>query len=394
MTEPTRTPRRNKTPLLVLTLIFAAIGIYWGVKHFGTWQYQESSENAYVNGHLVQISAQIPGRVSQILVDDNDTVQAGQVLAVLDDNNAVLALEKARSQLIQAVRQNARLHSSVNAAQAQSAAQLADVKRAQVAVQKAEADWKRREALRGVDAVSAEEAAHAKNALDNARATLQAAQAAARSAKAQEQAQRDAVGNAVPLEQQPDVLAAASQFKEAWLAVRRTQIVAPVSGQVAKRSVQLGQQISAGAPLMAIVPMTDLWVDVNFKETQLVNIKVGQSVDLVSDFYGEDVKFKGVVQGLSAGTGSAFSLLPAQNATGNWIKVVQRVPVRVLLDKQELAAHPLRIGLSMHAVVDTRQAGQPVNAAAPKRNGTPVSIPVEDLSQADKLVAEIIAANR
>ena len=184
MTESTRTPRRNKTPLLVLTLIFAAIGIYWGVKHFGTWQYQESSENAYVNGHLVQISAQIPGRVSQILVDDNDTVQAGQVLAVLDDNNAVLALEKARSQLIQAVRQNARLHSSVNAAQAQSAAQLADVKRAQVAVQKAEADWKRREALRGVDAVSAEEAAHAKNALDNARATLQAAQAAARSAKA------------------------------------------------------------------------------------------------------------------------------------------------------------------------------------------------------------------
>ena len=168
MTEPTRTPRRNKTPLLVLTLIFAAIGIYWGVKHFGTWQYQESSENAYVNGHLVQISAQIPGRVSQILVDDN---------------NAVLALEKARSQLIQAVRQNARLHSSVNAEQAQSAAQLADVKRAQVAVQKAEADWKRREALRGVDAVSAEEAAHAKNALDNARATLQAAQAAARSAK-------------------------------------------------------------------------------------------------------------------------------------------------------------------------------------------------------------------
>ena len=149
MTESTRTPRRNKTPLLVLTLIFAAIGIYWGVKHFGTWQYQESSENAYVNGHLVQISAQIPGRVSQILVDDNDTVQAGQVLAVLDDNNAVLALEKARSQLIQAVRQNARLHSSVNAAQAQSAAQLADVKRAQVAVQKAEADWKRREALRG-----------------------------------------------------------------------------------------------------------------------------------------------------------------------------------------------------------------------------------------------------
>ena len=207
----------------------------------------------------------IPGRVSQILVDDNDTVQAGQVLAVLDDNNAVLALEKARSQLIQAVRQNARLHSSVNAAQAQSAAQLADVKRAQVAVQKAEADWKRREALRGVDAISAEEAAHAKN--DFGQRPRHIAGCTGRSAF------RQSAGTGATrrgrqrraLEQQPDVLAAASQFKEAWLAVRRTQIVAPVSGQVAKRSVQLGQQIGAGAPLMAIVPMTELWVDVNFK---------------------------------------------------------------------------------------------------------------------------------
>ncbi|MDK4536946.1 HlyD family efflux transporter periplasmic adaptor subunit, partial [Kingella kingae] len=236
-----------------------------------------------------------------------------------------------------------------------------------------------------------EELSHVKVALDNARATLQAAQAAVQAAKAQEQAQRDAVGKDIPLEQQPEVMAAASAFKEAWLAVQRTQVRAPVSGQVAKRNVQLGQQIGAGAPLMAIVPMNDLWVDVNFKETQLAKLKAGQEVELTSDFYGSDVKFKGTIQGLSAGTGSAFSLLPAQNATGNWIKVVQRVPVRVRLNPQELAAHPLRIGLSMHATVDTRnQSGDNMtNVANPKQPALS-----EDLSQADKLVADIIANSR
>lgn len=391
MTNSKPSKQRNKKPLLAMTIIFAAIGAGWATFHFGSWQHLEESENAYVNGHTVQVSAQLHGRVSQILVDDTDTVQAGQVLLTLDNNDATLALEKAKSQLVLAVRQNARLNSGINAAQAQAAAQAAEVKRAQVAVQKAEADWKRRESLRGSDAVSAEELSHVKVALDNARATLQAAQAAVQAAKAQEQAQRDAVGNNIPLEQQPEVMAAASAFKEAWLAVQRTQVRAPVSGQVAKRNVQLGQQIGAGAPLMAIVPMNDLWVDVNFKETQLAKLKAGQEVELTSDFYGSDVKFKGTIQGLSAGTGSAFSLLPAQNATGNWIKVVQRVPVRVRLNPQELAAHPLRIGLSMHATVDTRnQSGSAVSAV----NETKQPALSEDLSQADKLVADIIANSR
>lgn len=391
MTNSKPSKQRNKKPLLAMTIIFAAIGAGWAAFHFGSWQHLEESENAYVNGHTVQVSAQLHGRVSQILVDDTDTVQAGQVLLTLDNNDATLALEKAKSQLVLAVRQNARLNSGINAAQAQAAAQAAEVKRAQVAVQKAEADWKRRESLRGSDAVSAEELSHVKVALDNARATLQAAQAAVQAAKAQEQAQRDAVGNNIPLEQQPEVMAAASAFKEAWLAVQRTQVRAPVSGQVAKRNVQLGQQIGAGAPLMAIVPMNDLWVDVNFKETQLAKLKAGQEVELTSDFYGSDVKFKGTIQGLSAGTGSAFSLLPAQNATGNWIKVVQRVPVRVRLNPQELAAHPLRIGLSMHATVDTRnQSGSAVSAV----NETKQPALSEDLSQADKLVADIIANSR
>lgn len=391
MTNSKPSKQRNKKPLLAMTIIFAAIGAGWATFHFGSWQHLEESENAYVNGHTVQVSAQLHGRVSQILVDDTDTVQAGQVLLTLDNNDATLALEKAKSQLVLAVRQNARLNSGINAAQAQAAAQAAEVKRAQVAVQKAEADWKRRESLRGSDAVSAEELSHVKVALDNARATLQAAQAAVQAAKAQEQAQRDTVGNNIPLEQQPEVMAAASAFKEAWLVVQRTQVRAPVSGQVAKRNVQLGQQIGAGAPLMAIVPMNDLWVDVNFKETQLAKLKAGQEVELTSDFYGSDVKFKGTIQGLSAGTGSAFSLLPAQNATGNWIKVVQRVPVRVRLNPQELAAHPLRIGLSMHATVDTRnQSGSAVSAV----NETKQPALSEDLSQADKLVADIIANSR
>ena len=391
MTNSKPSKQRNKKPLLAMTIIFAAIGAGWATFHFGSWQHLEESENAYVNGHTVQVSAQLHGRVSQILVDDTDTVQAGQVLLTLDNNDATLALEKAKSQLVLAVRQNARLNSGINAAQAQAAAQAAEVKRAQVAVQKAEADWKRRESLRGSDAVSAEELSHVKVALDNARATLQAAQAAVQAAKAQEQAQRDAVGKDIPLEQQPEVMVAASAFKEAWLAVQRTQVRAPVSGQVAKRNVQLGQQIGAGAPLMAIVPMNDLWVDVNFKETQLAKLKAGQEVELTSDFYGSDVKFKGTIQGLSAGTGSAFSLLPAQNATGNWIKVVQRVPVRVRLNPQELAAHPLRIGLSMHATVDTRnQSGSAVSAV----NETKQPALSEDLSQADKLVADIIANSR
>lgn len=391
MTEHQVSQQRNKKPLWILTALFAAIGLGWAGMYFGAWQHREESENAYVNGRTVQISAQLHGRVSQILVDDTDVVKVGQVLLVLDDNDAVLALEKARSQLVQAVRQNARLNSGINAAQAQAAAQLAEVKRAQAALKFAQEDWQRRESLRGTDAVSAQELSHAKVTLENARASLQAAQAAARAAQAQEQAQRDTVGKEVPLEQQPDVMAAASMFKEAWLAVQRTQVRAPVAGQVARRSVQLGQQIGAGTPLMAVVPMDDLWVDVNFKETQLAKLKVGQTVELTSDFYGDDVKFKGVIQGLSAGTGSAFSLLPAQNATGNWIKVVQRVPVRVHLDKQQLVEHPLRIGLSMHATVDTRQTGEQL-ANVSVTNTQPAL--TEDLTQADKLVAEIIAANR
>lgn len=388
------TQQRNKKALLLMTLVFFAIGATWAALYFGTWAHQETSENAYVNGRVVQITAQVHGKVTRILVDDTDFVQAGQILLQLDDNDARLALEKAQSALVQAIRQNAKMHSGVNAAAAQAAAQVADVNRAQVALRNAEADWKRRELLRGSDAISVEELAHAKMALDNARAVFQAAKAAAMSAQAQEQVQRDALGKQVVLERQPEIMAAVSQFKEAWLALQRTKIRAPVAGQVARRSVQLGQQIGAGAPLMAIVPMDDLWVDVNFKETQLARLKVGQKVYLSSDVYGEDVPFTGIIQGMSAGTGSAFSLLPAQNATGNWIKVVQRVPVRVALDKRELVAHPLRIGLSMRARVNVSDASLGKSVASTKLQAASEPVLSEDLAQADKLVADILAANR
>ena len=383
--------QRNKKQLFGLTLVFIVIGVAWAAMYYGVWAHEEESENAYVNGHLVQVTAQVHGRVNQILVDDTDQVKAGDVLLTLDDNDAKLALEKAKSQLIQAVRQNARLHSGVDAAVAQTNAQQADVQRAQIALNKALSDLKRREGLGSGDAISAEELAHAKLAVDNARAVLNTAKATVEAAKAQEQVQRDILGKSVSLEEQPEIIAAASQLKEAWLALERTKIRAPIDGQIAKRAVQLGQQIGAGSPLMVVVPMNDLWVDVNFKETQLARLKVGQKVQLHSDFYGKDIKFVGTIKGFSAGTGSAFSLLPAQNATGNWIKVVQRVPVRVMLDKQELAAHPLRIGLSMHAVVDVRdQSGEAIKTVV----NQPVSVATDDLAEAEKMVADILAANR
>lgn len=383
--------QRNTKWLVLLTLIFVTIGAIWAILYYGKWAHLEESENAYVNGHIVQINAQIPGKVIRIAVEDTDTVQAGDLLLELDNNDAKLALEKAKSQLIQAVRQHSRLNSGVNAAIAATAAQQADVQRAQIALIKAQDDLKRRQALRGSDAIAPEELAHAQVAVENARATLNAARAAVTSARAQEQVQRDTLGKPAPLEEQPEVMAAASQLKEAWLALQRTQIRAPISGQIARRSVQLGQQIGAGAPLMAIVPMHDLWVDVNFKETQLSRLKIGQKVQLISDFYGEDITFNGTIKGLSAGTGSAFSLLPAQNATGNWIKVVQRVPVRVLIDKEQLAQYPLRIGLSMHATVDVRdQSGRAMTTTA---DNAPALVQ-ENLSEADKLVADILKTNR
>ncbi|HEZ1601048.1 TPA: HlyD family efflux transporter periplasmic adaptor subunit [Neisseria meningitidis] len=337
------------------------------------WQHEEETEDAYVAGRVVQVTPQKGGTVRKVLHDDTDAVKKGDVLAVLDDDNDVLAYERAKNELIQAVRQNRRQNAATSQAGAQVALRRADLARAQD-------DLRRRSALAESGAVSAEELAHA-------RAAVSQAQAAVKAALAEESSARAALGGQVSLREQPAVQTAIGRLKDAWLNLQRTQIRAPADGQVAKRSVQVGQQVAAGAPLMAVVPLSDVWVDANFKETQLRHMKIGQPAELVSDLYGKQIVYRGRVAGFSAGTGSAFSLIPAQNATGNWIKVVQRVPVRIVLNREDVDRHPLRIGLSMTVKVDTSAAGAPVSktpgAALPEMEST-------DWSEVDRTVDEIL----
>lgn len=364
---------KRKRRLLVLTLLFALAAVAAVSAFFLWWQHEEETEDAYVAGRVVQITPQTGGTVRKVLHDDTDVVKKGDVLAVLDDGNYVLAYERAKNELIQAVRQNRQQNAATSQAGAQVALRRADLARAQD-------DLRRRSALAESGAVSAEELAHA-------RAAVSQAQAAVKAALAEESSARAALGGQVALREQPAVQMAVSRLKDAWLNLQRTQIRAPVDGQVAKRSVQVGQQVAAGAPLMAVVPLSDVWVDANFKETQLRRMKIGQPVELVSDLYGKQTVYRGRVAGFSAGTGSAFSLIPAQNATGNWIKVVQRVPVRIELNREDVNRHPLRIGLSMTVKVDISAAGAPISktpdAVLPETEGT-------DWSEADRLVDEIL----
>lgn len=382
--SPSANGTKGKRGLILLTLVFAVVAIILACLYFFKWRYFISTEDAYVNGNQVQITAQISGTVAQINVQDTDNVRPGDILVALDKADAQVALNKAKSDLHQAVRgfythqaQVSEAEASVQQAQdavGQSAAQL---RSAEVSLQTAKSDLKRRVDLRGTNAISAEALQHAKDSVASAEAQWRAAQAAYKTAQSNVQAAQaakqvalSALGKAADLRNQPDVQAGISEVQNAWLNLQRTDIRAPLAGQVAKRNVQLGQQISPGTPLMAVVPLQHLWVDANFKETQLRELKIGQEVDLVSDFYGDDVVFHGIIQGLSAGTGSAFSSLPAQNATGNWIKVIQHLPVRILLQPEELAKHPLKVGLTMQATVDIRD-----HENAPQVTGAVLSEP-------------------
>lgn len=343
-TEALRTdfPYRRKRNLTLVTLLFIIIALGVTLAYFLFWQHEEETEDAYVAGHLVQITPQITGTVRKVMFDDTELVKKGDVLITLDDSDFQLAYDRAQNELIQAIRQNKQQTATNSQAKAQVLLRKADLARAQ-------ADLRRRELLSGTDAISGEELSHARAAVVQAQAALKAVEAAETSAQA-------AIGNNIPLRQQPAVQTAVSRIKDAWLNLQRTQIHAPIAGQVAKRNVQVGQRITQGVPLMAVVPLDNLWVDANFKESQLRKMRIGQSVEMVSDLYGSKVVYHGKVMGLSAGTGSAFSLLPAQNATGNWIKVVQRVPVRISLDPRELRANPLRMGLSMTVKVDISES--------------------------------------
>ena len=400
---------KRKKNLLLFTLIVLAIAAVTLWLYVTQWRYQVSTEDAYVSGNQVQINAQISGTVTAIGVNDTDMVKAGQTLVALDQADNGLALETAKAQLRTAIRQyktqTATIQQAdVNISQAQTAMNevQSQIESAKIALLAAQSDYQRRAALMASQAVSQEEVQHAADTVKKAQAQLDAAvakQATARSAVVTAEAQRNVtianLGKNDVLSQ-PAVQTAIANIQTAWLNLNRTQIVAPIDGQIAKRGVQLGQKISAGTPLMVIVPLHDLWVDANFKESQIKDIHLGQAVNLTSDIYGKEIIYHGKVIGLSAGTGSAFSVLPAQNATGNWIKVTQRLPVRIALDSKELQQHPLRVGLSMHAELDSRdQQGKPQVATATASNKPVAQLqPQVDMSGATKIIQQIIQQNQ
>ena len=376
-TSAPQTQRRRWLAIVIGAFVVAGAGYgaWWAVKG----RYHESTDDAYVSGNVVQITPQISGTVVAIGADDTQFVTEGQPLVRLDRADAKVALDQAEAQLARTVRE-------VRTLFATSAQLQATVEIRQSDLARAEEDLTRRERLASSGAISREELQHARNAVNAAKATLLAAQ--------QELAANHARVDRTTVDDHPDVRNAAAGVREAYLTYARTELPAPVSGFVAKRAVQLGQRVSPGAPLMAIVPLDQVWVDANFKEAQLANMRVGQPVTLTADLYGGKVAYHGKVAGFGAGTGSAFALLPAQNATGNWIKIVQRVPVRVALDAQELAAHPLQIGLSMQVDVDTHGRGGdrlPQLAQGPATYATDV-FHAQD-AVADRRVRAIIAAN-
>jgi membrane fusion protein (multidrug efflux system) len=342
---------------------------------------------------VIQITPQIGGTVTAILANDTDFVKAGQALVKLDTADAKVALDQAEANLGQAVRQVRTLYANNSTLGAQIALRQNDIARAQTDIERASDDLKRRQALASNGAVSKEELNHAQSQLAAAQNTLAAAKAGVLTAE-QQLAGNQAMTAGTTLDSHPSVQAAAAKVREAYLALHRAELPAPVDGHVARRTVQLGQRIAAGTPVMSIVALNELWVDANFKEVQLRNIRIGQPVHLTADLYGKKVAFKGSVAGLGAGTGAAFALLPAQNATGNWIKVVQRVPVRIALNAAELAQNPLRVGLSMEVEVDTRdQSGKTLNesshASAPAQTG--VYAALEEAANAE--ITKVIARN-
>jgi membrane fusion protein (multidrug efflux system) len=365
-----------------LTLIlggFLILGVAYGVYWDRDLRYTVYTDDAYVSGNVVEITPRVSGTVVAIGANNTQFVKAGQTLVRLDPSDAKVQLEESEAQLAKTVRQVRNLFATTSELQA-------NVQVRRTGLAKAQSDYARRAHLARSGAISQEELQHAGDAVRAAQAALIAAE--------QQLAADRAWVDGTTVETNPAVRDAAAAVHAAYLNYARTVLPAPVSGFVARRDVQLGERVSTGTPLMAVVPLNQVWVDANFKESQLDSMRVGQPVTLTSDLYGSDVVFHGRVVGFGAGTGSAFSLLPAQNATGNWIKIVQRVPVRIALDPRELARHPLQIGLSMKAYVDVRDAGGqrlPEVASNDRDDSTTVFQSVA--AKADATVRRIIEAN-
>ncbi|EOL9130908.1 multidrug efflux MFS transporter periplasmic adaptor subunit EmrA [Cronobacter malonaticus] len=370
---------KRKGALLLLTLLFVVIAVAYGVYWFLVARHFEETDDAYVAGNQVQIMAQVSGSVTKVWVENTDFVKKGDVLVTLDPTDAQQAFEKAKTELASSVRQTRQL--MINSKQ-----YAANIEVQKTALAQAQSDLNRRVPLGNANLIGREELQHARDAVASAQAQLDVA--------IQQYNANQAMILGTKLEDQPAVQQAATEVRNAWLALQRTKIVSPMTGYVSRRSVQVGAQISPTTPLMAIVPSSGLWVDANFKETQLAHMRIGQSATVVSDIYGDDVEYTGKVVGLDMGTGSAFSLLPAQNATGNWIKVVQRLPVRIELDAKQLEQHPLRIGLSTLVKVDTTNrdggvlATQTRSEPAYQSNAREIA-----LEPVNKLINDIVQAN-
>lgn len=385
-------PGRKKA----LSLVAAAVvlgGIGYGAYYALVANHFEHTDNAYVQANVVQITPQVGGTVVAIAADDTDKVQAGQVLVKLDPADAQVALDQAQAQLAQTVREVRTLFANNGSLEAQIQLRQSDVTRAQTELARAQDDVNRRSPLLASGAVGKEEFNHANAQLAAARSAVAGAESALIVAREQ-LTSNQSLTEGTSVDQHPNVARAAARFRETYLAFKRAALLAPVDGYVAKRSVQVGQRVQAGSPVMALVTLDDAWVDANFKESQLQRIRIGQPATLTADVYGQKVVYHGKVAGLGAGTGAAFSLLPAQNATGNWIKVVQRVPVRLVLDAAEVKAHPLRVGLSMEVEVDVAQQDGPVLAQAPREHAVAQTAVFDALQKdADAQVRRIIDAN-
>jgi membrane fusion protein (multidrug efflux system) len=370
---------KRRRILLVIAAVFALAGVGWYLLYLFVFSLRETTDDAYVSGNQVSVSSQVAGTVIAVLADDTQLVKAGQVLVKLDPTDSEVALAKAKSALANAVRQvrqQTEMASQYDAAIASRRIELAQ----------AESDLARRQPLLAEKAIAPEEVAHAREAVRNARNALE--QVLRQSAAAH------ALVDGTSVAENPAVMQAKAAFREAWINAERNAIVAPVSGYVAQRAVQVGSRVQPGQPLMTIIPLHDLWVDANFKESQLRNIRIGQPVEIESDLYGGDVEFHGKVVGLAPGTGAAFALLPPQNASGNWIKVVQRVPVRISLDPKELDKHPLRVGLSTAVTVDTHERGGRVLAEAPANAAiAETNVYASDFAKAELEADAIVRAN-
>jgi len=369
---------RRRKGFVVMGAIFLAAALAWGAWWLVVARFHETTDDAYVAGNIVAVTSRENATVTALYADNTQGVKRGQLLIEMDPSVAQVAEKAAEAALARAVR-------GVRGNFASAESYRAQLAQALVTLAQAQSDYKRRGAAMG-GAVSGEELAHARDAVAAAQGAVNAARAGL--------AQASAGIAGVDLAQNPDVLAAEAQLRAAYLTLHHMKIVAPVDGVIAQRTVQVGQRVTAGATLMSVVPLDAVWVDANFKESQLADMRIGQPVDITTDFYGGGIVFHGRVAGLGAGSGAAFSVLPPQNASGNWIKIVQRVPVRIVLDPDALKDHPLRVGLSVRADVDVTDKSGAMIAAAPAKALMRGDVGEPPKAEIDALAARIVAENR